>query len=160
MYCDEALDAVEAVAEGDLTPDGRLAHHYATCPNCSDALRDARAVEQMLRQRPAPRPPSQFTARTMTKVRRARWRSDQMLDAGFNVAVAGVVIAVIVGLWVVLRRSGLTAVSNDAFGVMAGGLITLVQRVGPSLPLYGAATALLATALGVWWWAERDARTF
>ena len=25
MFCDEALDAVEAIAAGDLTPDGRVA---------------------------------------------------------------------------------------------------------------------------------------
>ncbi len=157
MYCDEALDAVEAVAAGDLTPDGRLADHYATCPNCAEALKDARALEQMLHYRPAPKPSAQFTTRTMTRVRRARWRSDQVIDVGFNIAVAAVVIAVVTGVWVVLRRSGLAAVSNDAVEVMAGGLVMLVQRVGPSLPLYGAATALLATALGLWWWAERDA---
>jgi hypothetical protein len=31
------------------------------------------------------------------------------------------------------------------------------QRVSPSLPVYALATALLVTALGIWWWAERDA---
>jgi len=157
MYCDEALDAVEAVAEGEVTPDGRLADHYATCPNCAAALTDARALDQMLKNRAVPKPSAQFTARAMTRVRRARWRSDQVLDVGFNVAIAGVVLAILSVAWMLLRRSGLAAVSNDALEVMAGGLVTLAHRVGPSLPLYGAATALLATALGVWWWAERDA---
>jgi|KBSMisStaDraftv2_1062788.scaffolds.fasta_scaffold299361_2 hypothetical protein len=159
MYCDEALDAVEAVAAGDLTPDGRLADHYATCPNCSGALQGARALEQMLQHRPSPKPSAQFTPRAMTRVRRARWRSDQVLDLGFNVAIATVVIAVVTGVWIVLRRSGLFAVStvsSDAVEVVSSGLVTLVQRIGPSLPLYGAATALLVTALGLWWWAERD----
>ena len=157
MYCDEALDAVEAVAAGELTPDGRLADHYATCPNCATALKEARTLDEMLQQRPVPKPSTQFTARAMTRVRRARWRSDQVLDLGFNVAVAGVVIAIVAGVWMVVRRTGLTAVSNDALEVMTGGLVTLVHRVGPSLPLYAAASALLATALGLWWWAERDA---
>jgi hypothetical protein len=160
MYCDEALDAVEAVAAGDVTPDGRLADHYATCPNCAAALDDARALDRMLQNRPVPKPSAQFTARAMTRVRRARWRSDQVLDIGFNIAVAAVVIAIVAAVWMLVRRSGLTAVSavsNDAIDVMTRGLVTLVHRIGPSLPLYGAATALLATALGVWWWAERDA---
>jgi len=156
MYCDEALDAVEAVAAGDLAPDGRLADHFATCPNCSGALKQARAVEQMLRERPVPSPPPQFTARAMTRVRRARWRSDQVLDIGFNVAIAAVVVAIVIGVWIVMRRSGLGVVGVDAADMVARGLVVLAQRVGPSLPLYGAATALLATALGLWWWAERD----
>jgi hypothetical protein len=58
----------------------------------------------------------------------------------------------------VLNRSGLAAVSNDAFGVFGRGLMTFAQRVAPSLPLYAGAAALLATALGIWWWAERDVR--
>jgi roadblock/LC7 domain-containing protein len=157
MYCDEALDAVEAVAAGEVTPDGRLADHYATCPNCAAALDDARMLDRMLQNRPVPKPSAQFTTRAMTRVRRARWRSDQVLDIGFNVAVAGVVMAIVAAVWMLVRRSGLTAVSNDALDVMTRGLVTLVHRIGPSLPLYAAATALLATALGLWWWAERDA---
>jgi hypothetical protein len=160
MYCDEALDAVEAVAAGEVTPDGRLADHYATCPNCAAALGDARALDQMLQNRPVPKPSAQFTTRAMTRVRRARWRSDQVLDIAFNVAIAAVVITIVAAAWTLVRRSGMTAVSavsNDAVEVMTRGLVTLVHRIGPSLPLYGAATALLATALAVWWWAERDA---
>ena len=73
MFCDEALDAVEAIAAGDMTVDGRIADHLATCPNCASAL------------------------------------------------------------------------------------VALVRRAAPSLPLYAGAAALLASALGLWWWAERDA---
>ena len=49
------------------------------------------------------------------------------------------------------------AVSNDAVGLFGSGLSTFASRVAPSLPLYGAAAAILATALGIWWWAEREA---
>jgi predicted anti-sigma-YlaC factor YlaD len=155
MFCDEALNSVEAIAEGELTAEGRLADHYATCPNCAAALRRARELEQMLQLRPTPRPSPQFTTRTMARVRRARWRSDQVLDMGFNAAIAIVLIAVIVGGWMVLDRSGLVAVSNDAVGIFGRGLTTFVQRIAPSLSLYAGATVLLATALGLWWWAER-----
>ena len=156
MFCDEALDSVEAIAAGELKAEGRLADHYATCPNCGAALSRARELEQMLQRRPTPRPSPQFTTRTMARVRRARWRSDQLLDVGFNVAIAIVVGAVILGVWMVLNRSGLVAVSNDAVGVFGRGLTTFAQRMAPSLRLYAGATALLATALGIWWWAERD----
>lgn len=157
MFCDEALDAVEAIAAGDLTPDGRVAEHLTSCPNCAAALVSARALERMLRGRSIPKPPAQFTTRTLARVRRARWRSEQFLDVGFNVAIAAVVVAVIAGVWMLLNRSGLAAVSNDAVDLFATSMVAVARRVGPSLPLYVAAMALLATALGIWWWAERDA---
>ena len=157
MFCDEALDAVEAIAAGELIADGRIAHHLATCPNCAAALDTAKRLEQMLQSRPVPRPPAQFTARTLTRVRRARWRSEQMFDAGFNVALVLLVIAVVGGIWMLLHRSGLASVSGDAVELFGTGVATLARRVAPSFPLYAGATALLVTALGLWWWAERDA---
>jgi hypothetical protein len=156
MFCDEALDSVEAVAAGDVTPDGRLADHYATCPNCASALDSARTLERLLQHRPAPAPPPQFTAKAMARVRRARWRSDQFLDAGFNVAIVGVVLAVIAGIWMVLDRSGLAAVSRDAVDLLSTGLVAFAQRAVPAAPVYLAAAGLLAMALGIWWWAERE----
>lgn len=157
MFCDEALDAVEAIAAGDLTPEGRVAAHLATCPNCAAALVSARALEQLLARRPVPAAPPQFTSRTLARVRRARWRSEQFLDLGFNVAIGAIVIAVVAGIWMLVHRSGLAAVGNDAVDLFGRGLVTFARRVTPSLPLYAGATALLVTALGIWWWAERDA---
>ncbi len=157
MFCDEALDAVEPIAAGELTPDGRIADHLATCPNCAAALDSARRLERMLQARPAPRPAAQFTSRTLARVRRARWRNEQFLDVGFNVAIGAIVLAVIGGIWMLLHRSGLAAVSSDAMDLFGSGMMTMVRRVAPSLPLYGAASAVLATALVLWWWAERDA---
>ena len=159
MFCDEALDSVEAIAAGDLAPDGRVASHMATCPNCALALEGARQLEASLRRRAAPTAPAEFTSRTLARIRRARWRSDQFLDVGFNVAIAAVVFAVIAGVWMLLNRSGLVAVSNDAVDLFGTSLVAFVRRVSPSLPLYAGATALLATALGIWWWAERDVTT-
>jgi anti-sigma factor RsiW len=156
MFCDEALDSVEAIAAGELTPDGRVAEHLASCPNCAAALDSARTLEQMLRRRPVPQAPAQFTTRTLARVRRARWRSEQFLDVGFNVAIAGVVLAVLVGLWMLLNRSGFVSVSSDAVDLFGAAFAAFVRRVGPSLPLYVGAMALLGTALVIWWWAERD----
>ncbi len=157
MFCDEALDAVEAIAEGELTPDGRIADHLATCPNCAAALTMARRVDGMLRERPIPKPSSQFVPRTLTRVRRARWRSEQVLDAGFNIAIGLIVVAVIAAIWLALNRTGLTSVSGDAVDLFGTGFMTLARRVAPNVPLYAGAMALLVTAVGLWWWAERDA---
>jgi predicted anti-sigma-YlaC factor YlaD len=156
MFCDEALDAIEPIAAGELTPDGRIADHLATCPNCAAALEDARRLERMLQARPAPRPAPNFTPRTLNRVRRARWRAEQFLDVGFNVAIIAIVVAVVGGIWMLLNRSGLAAVSSDAVNLFGIGMIAFVRRVAPSVPLYMGAMAVLATALGLWWWAERD----
>lgn len=124
------------------------------CPRCAAALNDARRVEQWLRARPAPKPPASFTARTMTSIRRARWRREQLLDATFNVAIGLGVLMVIVAVWLLLNRSGMAAVGTDAVMLVETGLVQLAHRIAPSLPLYAAAAALVASALGVWWWTE------
>src|SRR5213594_3051529 len=123
MFCDEALDAVEPIAAGELTPDGRIADHLATCPNCAAALEDARRLERMLQARPAPRPAPNFTPRTLNRVRRVRWRAEQFLDVGFNVAIIAIVAAVVGGIWMLLNRSGLAAVSRDAVNLFGSGMI-------------------------------------
>jgi anti-sigma factor RsiW len=157
MFCDEALDSVEAIAGGETTPDGRVAEHLASCPNCAAALIRARELEQLLRSRAVPEAPPQFTPRTLARVRRARWRTEQFLDAGFNVAIGLVVLAVVAGVWILLNRSGLVSVSSDAVDLFGAAILAFARRVGPSLPLYAGATLLLVTALAIWWWAERDA---
>jgi hypothetical protein len=80
-----------------------------------------------------------------------------MIDWRFNAALALVAIAVVAGIWIVVSRSGLTFAGNDALQLLATEMRAFIQRVSPALPLYALATALLATALGIWWWAERDA---
>ena|SRR5438034_1293250 len=158
MFCDEVLESIESIAAGELTPEGRIADHLASCPNCATALDSARALEQALRGRAVPQAPPQFTTRTLARVRRARWRSEQFLDIGFNVAIAGGVMAILVGIWMLLNHSGLVSVSSAAVDLFGTAVVAFVRRVGPSLPLYAGATALLATALVIWWWAERDIR--
>jgi predicted anti-sigma-YlaC factor YlaD len=157
MFCDEVIDAIEPIAAGELTPEGRVAAHLATCPNCAAALASARRVEQLLQVRAVPKPAPQFTSRTMTVLRRRRWRREQFLDAGFNVALMIVGVSVVAVVWLALNRSGLVVVSSGAFDALGAGFALLRQHVGPSVPIYAGATLLLATALGIWWWAERDA---
>ena len=79
-----------------------------------------------------------------------------MLDWGFNFALVTAGVLVVVSVWTVMRRSGLANVSSDAIELLGPGMVLFARRITPSLPLYGAATALLGTALGVWWWAEKD----
>jgi anti-sigma factor RsiW len=156
MFCDEALDAIEAIAAGDLAPQGRVAQHLDSCRNCAAALESARRLDKMLHARPVPKPPQQFTSRTMARVRRARWRREQFVDAGFNLAL-GLIAVGVVGSVLLLMYRGLTAISPDAMPLVQSGVVSLARRAAPSLPVYGAAIALVLSALAIWWWAERDA---
>jgi hypothetical protein len=158
MFCDEALDAVERSAAGDLVADGRIADHLMTCPGCAAALEAPGVSNACSQQRSVPRVSPRFPDQHAGQgAASARWRSDQWLDAGFNLGIVAIVVAMGSALWMLFNRSGLAAVSNDAVGLFGSGLSTFASRVAPSLPLYGAAAAILATALGIWWWAEREA---
>jgi hypothetical protein len=156
MFCDEALDAIEAIAAGDLAPQGRVAQHLDSCKNCAAVLESARRLDKMLHARPVPKPPQQFTSRTMARVRRARWRREQFVDAGFNLAL-GLIAVGVVGSVLLLMYRGLTAISPDAMALVQSGVVSLARQAAPSLPVYGAAIALVLSALAIWWWAERDA---
>ena len=154
--CDEVLDLVEPIATGELTPDLRVAAHLSACPACAAAVDGARRLEQLLQARPVPAPPAQFTSRTMALVRRQRWQNERFLDAGFNVALGLAAVAIAGAALILVNRAGLVSLGDDSVGVLNAGLVSLARRVAPSVPLYAGATALLVTALGIWWWAERD----
>jgi predicted anti-sigma-YlaC factor YlaD len=155
VFCDEVLDLIEPIAAGEYTPDGRVAAHLTTCPNCAAALVTARRVDQMLQRRAVPKPAPQFTTKTMALVRRNRWRRDQFLDAGFNLTLVVLGFAMIGAMWMALHRSGLIAVSNGTFDALGAGLGVVRQHVVSTVSIYVAATVLVATALGLWFWAER-----
>jgi predicted anti-sigma-YlaC factor YlaD len=160
MFCDESLEAIEAIAAGDLEANARMAAHLSSCADCRAALDRARKLEGMLAARAVPAPPPQFTSRTLARIRRDRWRRDQFLDAGFNIAVGSLVLAAIASVWLVMNRSGIVTVSNGAVALIETVILAVVGRVTPQLPLYAAATALLAGTVAVWWWAERDVRNW
>jgi anti-sigma factor RsiW len=157
MFCDEVLELIEPIAAGEVTPEGRVAAHLATCPGCAAALEDARRVERVLRAQPAPRAPAQFTTRVLSRVRRERWRSEQAVDFGFNVTIAIVAVGILAAAAVALHLAGMDAALGDAMNLVGSGAAALARRVAPSVPLYAGAAALLVMALGIWWWAERDA---
>lgn len=154
MTCREVLDQVEAVAGGDeATPAFRA--HLERCVACAAALATARRIEAALAARPAPTAPARFSGVVLARVRRERWRAEQHVDRLFNAAVAFGIFIVVGGLAMLMNLSGL-------MGAIGGGLTVVrefggvaVNRAFPVVPTYIAAGGFLATALLVWWWAER-----
>jgi predicted anti-sigma-YlaC factor YlaD len=157
MFCDQVVELVEPIAAGELAPDEGIERHLASCAECAAALESARRVERLLRTRAVAVPPPQFTARTLTRIRRDRWRREQFFDAGFNLAIAAVAGGVVLSVWMIVDRSGLSAISRDVMNLFGAQLLDVGRQVAPSLSLYAGAAALIASALAIWWWAERDA---
>jgi len=157
LVCARLADVIDAIADGDLTPDVETAAHFSACPACRASLERARRLDQLLRSRGAAAAPPQFTARTMQRIRRAGWRREQITDWIFNAAIIATVLLVASGLWIALKQTGLSAVGGDVLDIFSVSASAMAQKIAPSLPLYAGATGLLVVALGLWWWASSDA---
>ena len=149
----------ERIAAGDLIADGRIAEHLITCPGCAAALESARRVERLAAHSGRCR---RVRRRTSRPARWARCGARGGAAISGSTPVSTSALSRSSSRWA--RRCGccstavvLAAVSNDAVGLFRSGLSDVRQPSRSSLPLYGAAAAILATALGSWWWAEQEA---
>jgi anti-sigma factor RsiW len=155
MLCREALDLVEPLASGDQPVSDGARGHFETCPRCASALASARRLEALLRSVQVPRAPETFTASVLQRVRRERWQSEQNVDRLFNVAIVVTVIVIVGAVAAMLNLGALFAVTESAWALMRNGTRTAMRNAAPTLITYVAAVGLLASALGMWWWAER-----
>jgi predicted anti-sigma-YlaC factor YlaD len=160
MTCTEVADWIEPVAAGDVRPPADIAAHLETCASCRAALASATELDRWLRERPAASAPRDFAARTLARIGRERWRTEQRVDLAFNIGLALIFAAVVVGAWLLVSSAGLVSYASlaqnaqSAIALLGSGLVTLGRRAVPSLPVYIAAAAILSSVLVVWWWAE------
>jgi anti-sigma factor RsiW len=155
MQCKAVLERIEAVAAGDVEPDADLRAHLESCTRCAASLATARRIESALAARPAPAAPPRFTQAVVQRVRRERWRSEQRVDRLFNLAIVTAVLLVAGGLVAIFNIDGLLAFTAQAWALVQQGSRGAARDAAPTLVTYGSAAALLASALGMWWWAER-----
>jgi len=154
MPCVVIDDRIEALAEGDA-PTAEEAAHLQACAACAARLALARRIDRALAARPAPPAPPTFTAAVLARIHRERWRAEQALDLGFNVAIGAGLLIIVAGVIGLVYASGLSAVSSDVVALVSGAFSQVAAGMAPALPAYLAATALVTTALAIWWWAER-----
>ena len=156
MRCDELEAILEGIADGSVDPDAASGEHLATCATCAARLARARDIEGFLATRPALTPSASFTAGVMALVVQERWRTERVVDLGFNLAMAAGVLVILAGAAGLAWSLGFLNVTID-FEMILGALDSSYgQRVislGQSIVL---AAVLLTMALGLWWWAEAD----
>ncbi|MGH9349711.1 MAG: hypothetical protein ACRD26_20865 [Vicinamibacterales bacterium] len=117
-----------------------------------DALDEA--IDRWMRERATPAVPDGFTPAVMTRVRQERWQAERYWDVAFNVAVAAGLALVMAGMLGLIQLSGLSVVARDTVMLFVQAVATVAAEVTPVLPTYVGAVALIATALGLWWYVE------
>ena len=155
MSCSDVLDLIEPIAAGDLRADGAVRAHLESCVTCAAALASAQRVEAALKAMEIPPAPETFRATMMQRIRRDRWQSEQNVDRLFNVAIIAAVLLMVGGIAAMLNIQGLLAIAGSALALLRENMRAGVQQAVPALATYVAAAGLLASALGMWWWAER-----
>lgn len=155
MDCGDALPFVEPIAAGDQEPDARLRAHLESCPRCAGALASARRIEAALASIEVPPASPRFTAAVLQRIHRERWRSEQQVDWLFNAAIAAALVVVVASVAAMLNLDLVFSLAASAWLLAADGSRGAVRDAAPALATYLAAAGLLASALGMWWWAER-----
>jgi anti-sigma factor RsiW len=155
MTCRDVLDRVEAVAAGDEPATPELRSHLEGCLACAAALAEARRVEELLAARPAPSAPARFGVAVTSRIRQERWRSEQHIDRMFNAALLLGVLAITVGLLALFNVNAMAAAFTGSLAILNRVGEEIVVQAAPRFSIYLGAAGFLATALFVWWWAER-----
>jgi hypothetical protein len=156
MTCKEALELVEPIAASDIVVDAIARAHFESCLGCAAVLASARRVEMMLAGREVPVAPARFTAVVMQRLRRERWRSEQHVDLFFNAAIAVALLLIVGGVFALMNLSGVMALATGTWTALASLGQQFARSAAPTLNTYVAAVLLLLSALGMWWWAERN----
>ena len=157
MACDHLEPLIEAIADGSYEPRVEEAQHLAGCTLCSSRLASAGAIDSLLSMREIVAPSSSFTGAVMARVGQERWKTERVVDLGFNLAIAAGIVVILAAGSGLAWSLGLVSVTIDldaislAFGAdVAGRVLSQVQTIAM-------AAALLTMTLVLWWWAETAA---
>jgi len=148
---------IELIADGSYEPSVTDAVHLAGCTVCASRLASARSIESLLAMREIAAPSSSFTGAVMARVGQERWKTERVVDLGFNLAIAAGVLVILAAGSGLAWSLGLVSVTIDldaiwlAFGAdVAGRVLSQVQTIAM-------AAVLLTMTLVLWWWAETAA---
>lgn len=153
MRCDDLDELIEVLAEdGPASPEARA--HVAGCADCQARLALAQAVNRLLLAREVPAPPEAFTTQVMRRVRQERWRVEQYVDVGFNVAIAAGLLVVVGGVAGLLWSLGWFSVDLSVIARAMTRFAPWTAQLASQAQMLVIAAMLLTTALALWWWVE------
>lgn len=158
MKCHHVDRLIEDLAAGDAPPDAMRAH-LAECARCAAALANARLVERALGDLPPSLPPPEFAQSVMARIRRERWRSEQVLDWAFNTAVATGIVLIAIGLGGLAWATGMISLGGDMMTALSQVSPVLLRQAAEQSQTIVLAALLLSVTLGLWWWVETETST-
>ena len=151
--CAALRDAIEPLAAGDAaTPDQHA--HLAECASCQARVALALRLERVLAEWPVPVPGPALAQRVLATTRQEAWQREQVVDWGFNVAIATGLVAIVVGLVAMVWVLGSAAGPGATAEVMTDLAAALVTRMRAQVAVVATASLLLTATLVAWWWAE------
>ena len=153
-YCDELDPFIEAIADGTLEPSPDQRAHIASCARCASQIEQAGAIEQLLTLRQAASPPPSFTHQVMARVGHEQWKSERVIDFGFNLAMAAGVLVIVAGGLGAAWSLGLLTITIDVDAILQVIGSDVTGRMLNQVQTIAMAAVLLTMALVLWWWAE------
>jgi hypothetical protein len=157
VHCDHLEPLIEAIADGSHEPTGEEARHLASCAVCTARLARARAIEGLLAMREVAAPSSSFTGAVMARVGQERWKTERVVDLGFNLAIAAGILFILAGGAGVAWSLGFLNITIDLEAIWQAIGSDLTGRVLSQVQTIAMSAALLTMALVLWWWAETAA---
>jgi anti-sigma factor RsiW len=155
MVCRDVLELIEPIVAGDLSPDDEVRAHLESCVGCAAALASAQRLESALKGMEFPPAPAGFATMVLRRIRSDRWQAEQRVDQLFNLAIVAAVLLMAGAVVAMLNVETVLALSGSALVLLREGVRTSVRDAAPQVSTYIAAAGLLASALAMWWWAER-----
>jgi hypothetical protein len=154
VRCNELEPLIEAIADGTIDPSPEDAAHLSSCPICSPRLAAARQIEQWLTARELPQPAPAFTASVMARIGEEKWKTERVVDIGFNLAIAAGVLVILMGGAGLAWSLGFFTITIDTDALMRALVSQVEGRVINQLQTTAIAAVVLTMALVLWWWAE------
>jgi anti-sigma factor RsiW len=155
VRCDELETRIEAIADGTLEPSADDRAHLSSCAVCSAWLAEARRIEESLAAREVPQPPASFTASVMARIGEEQWKTERVVDIGFNLAIAAGVLVILVGGAGLALSLGFFTVTINLEALLRVAESRIEGRVINELQTVVLAAVILTMALALWWWAEQ-----
>jgi hypothetical protein len=154
VRCDHLEPLIEAIADGtiDASPEDRA--HLSSCAVCSARLDEARRIEQWLSAREVAQPSVSFTAAVMARLGQEKWKTERVVDIGFNLAIAAAMLVIGIGAAGTAWSLGFFTVTIDTESLFRAAVSQVEGRVINQVQSVLIAAVVLTMALVLWWWAE------